>query len=160
MLISFFESFKHVGHLIPIAGLRIYLGVYYIYECYSRYNNDFVSANIIPSLIKDNLSEQLNIGGYQNFISGYILDHWKFVAYFVLICVLLIGISFIFGFMVKVFSLIAIFLSLHILMFGSSSDFLIHQILIGVNLTFFLIGAGRCIGIDYFFYKKTRGLFW
>lgn len=160
MLTSFFESFKHVGHLVPISGLRIYLGVIYIYEFSTRYNQNFLSKNYLSSVIKENFSEQLSTGGYKQFIVGHILDRWPFVAYFILICLLFIGVSFMLGFMVKIFSLIAIFLSLNTIMLDSSGDFLLHQILIGVNLTFFLIGAGRCIGIDYYFYKKTRGLFW
>lgn len=160
MVTSFLESFKHVGHLIPVAGLRIYLGFNYIYEFSNRYSKSFLSKDYLPSVIKERFSEQLDIGGYKQFIISHILDRWQFVAYLILICLLFIGTSFILGFMVKMSSLVAIFLSLNVLILGSGVDSLLHQVLIGVNLTFFLVGAGRCVGIDYYFYKKTRGLFW
>ncbi len=160
MLMSFFESFKYVGHLVPIAALRIYLGVYCIYEFSSIYNEGILPIDQLKETIYKNLSPQESLGGYQKWLIESVIDHWQFVAYFTLITILLIGISFTAGFMVRIFSLIAVFISSNILMLCSLDEIMLHQILIAVNLTFCWVGAGRCVGIDYFFYKKNRGLFW
>ena len=55
MFVSFLESIKYVGHLVPISFLRIFLGYYYFESALQKYSGDF----LIKPKIAESISEYL-----------------------------------------------------------------------------------------------------
>jgi thiosulfate dehydrogenase [quinone] large subunit len=72
----------------------------------------------------------------------------------------LVGVSFILGFLVRPMGVLAIAMSLHAVVMnrGIAVDF--SKTLLAVNVILVWLGAGRCLGFDYFFYKRNRGIWW
>ncbi len=42
MFVAFFDSVKYVGHLIPIAFLRVFLGYFYLDSALRQFQGDFL----------------------------------------------------------------------------------------------------------------------
>ncbi|MCB0378591.1 MAG: hypothetical protein KDD33_08875, partial [Bdellovibrionales bacterium] len=81
-------------------------------------------------------------------------------TYLLLGCELIIGISFILGLGVRFTSLLGALLSLHMYSYfdfpsGPGQIYLFY-----IHVLFLLVGAGRCLGFDYYFFKSRRGLLW
>lgn len=57
-------------------------------------------------------------------------------------------------------AIIAALFSWHFVYTTSPAEVTMHQVFIAVNLTLCWLGGGRCLGIDYFFFKRNRGIWW
>ena len=53
MLVAYLESVKYVGHLVPVAFLRIYLGWCFLTEAWLRYQGDYLTQPRIVSAITE-----------------------------------------------------------------------------------------------------------
>ena len=53
MLVAYLESAKYVGHLFPLALLRIYLGWSFFTEAWQRYQGDYLSQPKIAAEITE-----------------------------------------------------------------------------------------------------------
>jgi thiosulfate dehydrogenase [quinone] large subunit len=160
MLVAFFESLKYTGHLFPVAFLRVYMGYYYINQGLQKYRGDFL---VLPR-VAETASHGLGLGSlpswYQGFLQSVLIPHWLVFAYVFTVADLLIGISFIFGYAVRPLSILAILISLHSLVLVIGPEVTLFKSFIAINFVLGWIGAGRCLGFDYFFYKKHRGIWW
>jgi len=72
----------------------------------------------------------------------------------------LIGVSLTIGFLVRPAALLGMLLFVNLIYSGNDSLLELNKIVFAVLLLFFWTGAGRCLGLDYFFYKRKRGLLW
>ena len=160
MLQSFFESIKYVGHLLPISFLRIFLGYFYLdltfkdWKQYllgvAGYSDVFVEAlnkNQIPSWFRIVLSEQ-------------IIPYWQMFAFLIIGIQLAIAVSYIIGYVVRPISILAILLCILYLMIFSAEQEIFFKLLIACHFVLAWVGAGRCLGVDYYFYKRRRGVWW
>lgn len=160
VLVSFFESVKYVGHLFPIALLRVYLGYFYVNQALTRWGSDFLNQ---PRLAEDAshwLPRSPAPAWYQAFVQDWLVPNWQVGAYVLTIGEGLIGLSFLVGYFVRPMALLGVFLNLNLLWIMGPDAAPLYQTLFAVHLTLAWLGAGRCLGVDYYFYKKRRGIWW
>ena len=161
MIVAFFESIKYSGHLFPIAFLRLFLGYYYLKESTEKMHGDFLDHPHLADFANDWLSRGLIPIWYQNLLQSVVIPYWQFFAYAVVLLQIAIGISFLLGFLVRPFALIASLASLNfILVVDPTQMILHHEFLFAVTFVMAWLGAGRCLGFDYFFFKRNRGIWW
>lgn len=160
MFVSFFDSIKYVGHLYPLALLRIFLGYFYLDTALTRLNGQFLVQPRLAATIMDSIP-QLNVSSwYIQFLQDVVVPNWKFFAYTLTYCELIIGLSFLIGFLVRPTALLGAFIALNFVYFGNTDNTLLHQTHLALFIVLAWVGAGRCLGIDYYFYKRQRGLWW
>ena len=160
MLFAFFESVKYVGHLFPIALLRVYLGYFYINQAILRYGSDFLDQPRLAESALHWLPRSLAPMWYREFLQHVLIPNWLFFAFSIMVAEMLIGLSLVFGYLVRPFCLLGLILSLNMLWIYGPDDASLYRTLIAVFITLAWLGAGRCLGCDYFFYKRRRGIWW
>lgn len=160
MLISFFESFKYVGHLWPVALLRVYTGWFFLSAGIHKVEQQFLTSPVLQTTIEKWISNGAVVQHYAPFLQNLVLTHWQVFSYLVVTSEIAIGLCYIVGFMVRPAALVAIFLNLNILMAGGPEVAMINKIFIAISACLFLLAAGRCVGFDYYFFKKIRGFWW
>lgn len=145
--------------MYPVAFVRIVLGYQYLSMVISRVNNGYLDHPYI--------SERLNLsmgggssGLYFEIFKSLIQSQWLVMTYVLILLEVVIGISYILGFGVRIASLLGMILSLHIYFFFEFQTSPGQVYLFYVHLLFFTLGAGRCLGLDYYFFKSRRGLLW
>lgn len=114
------------------------------------------------------LSEQLRIkieslgvlNSYLGFWIGFVQDYWLPVSYVVVCTEFVIAVSYLLGYLVRPVALWASFVSLHLFWLVEAPNDFSQLYLMAIHLTFCLLGAGRTLGLDYYFYKSRRGLLW
>lgn len=159
MLYSFFESLKHVAPLFPITFLRVYLGSYYLREAVTK----FQMSELETRRWMEAWLEKATNGTFSElyrltieFLSG---PHWHLFSLSVTSMEFAIAISYLVGFVVRPMAILAALLSLQYLFFADAGiDF--FRLLIVAHLTLAWVGAGRVLGVDYYFYKRHRGWWW
>jgi thiosulfate dehydrogenase (quinone) large subunit len=160
MFASFIESVKYVGHLIPVAFLRIFLGYYYIQQALFKYNSDFMARPRLAAQIADLLPTLDQPMWYKFLIEKLVIQHWQGFSFVVLGLEFAIAISYLFGYVVRPMAFIGIALSLNYLILLGNNTEEFYRVLIAIHFMMFWVGAGRCLGFDYYFFKRRRGLWW
>ena len=160
MILSYLESIRYVGHLWPVALLRLALGYTYLSSAIYELQEGYLDLDHIgPYLLPDSSSIYFP-GFYCQFFKHFIQLYPLQATYALLSIQIVIGCSFILGFGVRITALLGLLLCLHLYAFfdfpissGQGQMFSIH-------LLFFLLSAGRPLGLDYYFYKSRHGLLW
>jgi thiosulfate dehydrogenase [quinone] large subunit len=164
MFVSFFESAKYVGHLYPIALLRIYMGYYYLNMALMRLGGEFLTQPRLAHIITENLPQKDLPSWYANVLQNIVVPNWRFFAYFITYCEFIIGVAFLIGFLVRPAALIGIFLMINFVYAGGGAtgplSIDLQQTFLALFIVMFWVGAGRCFGLDFYFYKRQRGLWW
>lgn len=162
MIVAFFESIKYVGHLFPVSILRIYLGFVYLSQAMERYQGDFLIKPRLAGMIGQTLPTSSAPDWYRTFIEQIVIPHWLIFAYAIAVCEIFVGMSYLLGYMVRPFAMIAALLCLSFVWVGGLENQSVnyYQLNLVVHLTLAVLGAGRCLGIDYFFFKRHRGIWW
>ncbi len=161
MLIAFVESIKYSGHLLPIAFLRIFLGYYYFNQALMRLRGDFLTHAYLAEDIRAFLPRSTAPEWYKAFLEAVAIPNWQYVAGVVVALQMAIGISYIIGYMVRPFALIALALVVATLFaVGPGACESLVTFLTVLHFTIGWMGAGRCLGVDYYFYKRRRGIWW
>lgn len=160
MLLSFIESLKYVGHLLPISFLRIFLGLYYVDQAVKFYKTDFLLRPRLADSVAEFLPTSQAPEWLKFFLSNQIVPHWQFFAFAVWSLYVMIGISYSIGYVVRPVAIIGAMLSILFLFISGpvSEDF--YKTLIVIHVMFAWLGAGRCLGVDYYFFKRRRGIWW
>lgn len=160
MLVSYFESLRYVGHLFPLAFLRVYLGTYYLSEASDLFHGDFVERPKLAELIKTGLSSGTFPIWYEEFLKNIAMPHWKIFAFLVVGTQALVGFSYLLGFCVRPMALIGAISSLHFMIMVKGTGSSLFTVLTMIHLMMAWVGGGRCLGFDYYFYKRHRGIWW
>lgn len=160
MILAFFESVKYVGHLVPMAMLRIYIGWGFLLAALAKKESDYLLQPKLAAAINDFLPLSTAPIWYRQILDSVVVPHWQIFAYSIMYFEFLIGIGLILGFLARPLALMAAFLALNYLYTSSLELGLYYRLLIVVCLMLSWLGAGRCLGMDYFFYKRQRGLLW
>jgi thiosulfate dehydrogenase [quinone] large subunit len=160
MFVSFFESFKYVGHLYPIAFMRIYIGYYFLNLALVRSAGEFLKQPRLAAIIMDNLPQSHLPAWYANILQYVVVPNWQFFAYFITYCEFLIGICLLLGILVRPVCILGVLLMLNFIYAGAASAVAMQETFLALFIVMFWVGAGRCLGFDYFFYKRQRGLWW
>lgn len=160
MLVAFFESIKYVGHLIPLSVFRIYIGYYFLERAFERYHGDFLVYPRLASSVMQHLSTSVAPDWYKWLLEVYVVPNWQIFAYTVTYMEFLVGLSLLVGFLVRPAALLGMFLMINLMFSASGAALELNRLLCAILFLFLWIGAGRCLGIDYFFFKRKRGLLW
>lgn len=160
MFVSFVESIKYVGHLFPIAFLRVYLGYYYLNMALEKIQGDFLILPRLAASISEWNPKSHSPDWYKSFVDFYVIPNWQFFAYAITSIEFAIGISFIIGYLVRPIAFLGVILCMNMVLLSGPAHEDLQKALLAVHLTMAWLGAGRCLGIDYFFYKRKRGLWW
>ena len=160
MLVAYLESIKYVGHLFPVAVLRIYLGWCFLIEAWLRYQGDYLSQPRIVSAITEWGSASFAPDWYKDFLDQVVVPHWQIFAYCVVYFGFLVGLSFLLGFFVRPVAALAAIVTLNFVYNSSPEVVELHKLHVVLFLILAWLGAGRCLGLDYFFFKRDRGIWW
>jgi thiosulfate dehydrogenase [quinone] large subunit len=161
MFVAFVESIKYVGHLLPIAFMRVFVGYFYFNQALLNLHSDFLTHAYLAEDIRNYLPHCPAPDWYRSFLETVLIPNWQFFAVAVTVLYLLIGLSYILGYMVRSFSWIAILLGLNLIFaLGPHQSELNNTMMLVLHFTLGWLGAGRCLGIDYYFYKRRRGIWW
>jgi thiosulfate dehydrogenase [quinone] large subunit len=159
MLVAFFESVKHVGHLLPLSFLRVFLGYYYLQSALEKFSGDFLHRPKLAAQVAEALPTFAGPTWYKHFLEMYFVPHWQTTAFIITGLEFAIAFSYLFGFVTRPMAIVAMLLAANMMMLtAGGSDF--YKTLIAVHLVMAWIGAGRCLGFDYYFFKRQRGLWW
>lgn len=160
MLIAFFESVKYVGHLLPISFLRIFLGYYYLEQALSRFRGDFLSRPIIADQMAEWIPASHAPFWFKAFASNQMVPHWQTVAFIIVGLEFAIAISYIVGYVVRPIAILAMLLCMIMLLVSGPVLEDMYKTFFAIHLMMAWVGAGRCLGLDYYFFKRRRGLWW
>lgn len=160
MVLAFFESIKYVGHLLPISFLRIYLGYSYFQMASEKYSGDFLSRPRIADQISQWLPASHAPDWYKFLATSTVIPHWQTLAFVIVGLEFLIAASYILGYVVRPVAMIAAVISFNLLFLSGPQAESMIKLQLVVHLIFAWIGAGRCLGVDYYFYKRRRGFWW
>jgi thiosulfate dehydrogenase (quinone) large subunit len=160
MFQSFFDSIRYVGHLLPLSLLRIFVGYFYLQQFLLDWKKHIIQNTNVSEVIIDALTSDRIPYWYRYFLNEQVIPHWEIYAFLFIGLQLLVAISFLLGYMVRPLSLVAIFLCAIYMTISQNQYELFFKLLIACQVVFLWLGAGRCLGFDYYFYKRYRGLWW
>lgn len=160
MVKELLESLKYVGHYFAICFLRVYLGIHILNLSLGKYYGDY----LLEPLLAAQINEYLLIGENPAFIEyifvEFIRPYWKFFSLLQFYLEFGAGFLLIMGFLVRPVILV---LLVYIWFFSYIQDPILWPwmgVLSATLLALGWAGAGRCVGIDYYFYKRYRGFLW
>jgi thiosulfate dehydrogenase [quinone] large subunit len=161
MIVAFVESIKYVGHLLPLAFLRVFIGYFYLNETLIRLHTGFLEQAYLAEDVRSYLPHSSAPEWYRAFLENILIPNWQIFAYAIVIMQIFVGLSYVIGYLVRPASIIGIFLCLNMMWAISSHPAALQNtFLLVLHITLGWMGAGRCLGFDYFFYKRRRGIWW
>ncbi|HVK61429.1 MAG TPA: TQO small subunit DoxD [Bdellovibrionales bacterium] len=161
MLVAFVESIKYVGHLLPVAFLRVFLGYYYFNQALIRLHSDYLTHAYLAEDIRAFLPRSPAPDWYKTLLETVVIPNWQIFATVLTGFSFALGISYILGYLVRPMSTLAIFIGLNtMLALGAQHSDLQTTFTLVLHFTLGWLGAGRCLGLDYYFYKRRRGIWW
>lgn len=161
MVVAFVESIKYVGHLLPVAFLRVFIGYFYLNQALMNAYGKFLTQPNLAEDIRNFLPSSTAPDWYKTALETIVVPNWQIFAYAIVVMQMVVGLSYIVGYLVRPISLLGIFLALNMTMaLGGQPTELQGTFLLVLHFTLGWMGAGRCLGFDYFFYKRRRGIWW
>ena len=160
MFQAYFESIKYVGHLLPISFLRIFLGYFYIDLALKDWKFYNLGSGGLADLFVEALNKANIPAWYRIFLSEQIIPHWQIYAFILIGLQFAVGISYVIGYVVRPVSILAILVCLNYLALSKVDQEIFFKLLISCHILLAWVGAGRCLGIDYYFFKRRRGVWW
>ncbi len=160
MLVAFFESLKYVGHFFPIAFFRIYFGYLFVEKGLDKFYGDYLIQPRLAASISEYLPHSDAPQWYIQVMENLVVPNWQFFAYSLAYLEVVVGLCVVFGILMRPMSLLGVVLCLNQIYIspGSQGDY--HSLNLLLFLTLGWLGAGRCLGFDYYFFKRHRGLWW
>jgi thiosulfate dehydrogenase (quinone) large subunit len=161
MIVAFVESIKYIGHMLPIAFLRIFFGYFYMSRFSTLLDGDFLHRAFLAEDIRAFAPKSTSPEWFKLFLDTTVVPNWQAFAYLIAVGYCLIGISYLFGYLVRPASVLGLVLAVGLSMaVGTTAVFVQPLFLIVIHIVLGWVGAGRCLGFDYYFYKRRRGLWW
>lgn len=160
MFVAFFESVKYVGHLLPISFLRVFLGYYYLQSALEKFRGDFLLRPRLAAQVAEALPSIQAPHWYKMFLETALIPHWQMFAFAILGFEFAIAISYLLGYVVRPVAILAMILSLNMLVISGSQFDDMYKTFVAIHLMMAWVGAGRCLGLDYYFFKRRRGIWW
>jgi thiosulfate dehydrogenase (quinone) large subunit len=160
MFAAFLDSVKYVGHLIPIAFLRIFIGYYYLQQALQKFNTDFLNRPRLAAQIADVLPGLDAPIWYKGFVERLVIQNWQSFAFVILGIEFAIALSYLLGYVVRPVAILGVILSFNMLTLLGSATNDFYRSLIAIHFVLAWVGAGRCLGFDYYFFKRKRGIWW
>ncbi|MCC6277651.1 MAG: hypothetical protein IT289_07035 [Oligoflexia bacterium] len=160
MMISLIESVKYMGHLWPVAIFRVVLGFWILDSTRRHWNQGFLDQPLIEKILEHLWNRGVD-PEFVHWVQNWLTPHWLVINYLVMGTLFLISIAYIVGFLVRPAAVLAVVsVLIHNLIFGEPQVPELHRLSVAVHLLLMLLGAGRCLGFDYYFYKRSRKIWW
>jgi thiosulfate dehydrogenase [quinone] large subunit len=160
MMIAYLESLKYVGHLWPVALFRMAMGYWFLRLAVARVESDYLLQPKLAALISETNSSLPSDTWWTQFLDHVVVPYWQFFAYTQVYTEFLVGISFLLGFFVRPVALAGALLAISLVSIDGPMLATQHRLETAVFLLLAWVGAGRCLGLDYYFYKRHRGWMW
>lgn len=160
MFVAFFESVKYVGHLLPISFLRVFLGYYYLEAALTQFRGDFLTRPRLAAQIAEALPTLQIPFWFRSFLETVVVPQWQVFAFIILGLQFAIAVSYILGYVVRPVALLGMALSFYMLLMSGPQFEDLHKTFIAIHFIMAWVGAGRCLGFDYYFFKRRRGIWW
>jgi thiosulfate dehydrogenase (quinone) large subunit len=160
MFQAYFESIKYVGHLLPISFLRIFLGYFYIDLAVKNWKFYNLGTGGLADLFVEALNKPQLPAWYRIILSEQIIPHWQIFAFVLVGLQFAVGVSYFMGYVVRPVSIVAILVCLNYLALSRVDQEIFFKLLIACHILLAWVGAGRCLGLDYYFFKRRRGVWW
>lgn len=158
IFISYLESFKYVGHLWPVALIRLWVAAFYFQVVSSQIDKGLLSYPLLSEQLRLKTGGVDSLNNYVSACSELFQTQWEVFSYAIVILGGVASASYLIGYLVRPVALIMATVSLHMWLLFELHDS--QLVLMMLHLLFCLLGAGRCLGVDYYFYKSRRGLLW
>jgi thiosulfate dehydrogenase [quinone] large subunit len=150
--VSLADYFLARTRLLYLAIPRIAVGYHFVSVALPKLSRGFTNGNDLPGQLMRGIGKD-PIAMHRAFIEGFVLPHSAFFSYLVPYGELAIGISLLFGCLVRVSSAFGAFHNLNILlavaMAGGSAQIAVNATFIALHVVFVLSSAGRSLGLDY-----------
>lgn len=160
MLQSYLESIKYVGHLLPMSFLRVFLGYFYLDLVTKEWRQFSMGIGGYADIFVEALNKHEIPAWFRLLLSEHVIPNWQAYAFAIIGLQLVVGVSYIIGYVVRPVSILAVFLCMTYLAIYSVEKEVFFKLLIACHIMLAWVGAGRCLGLDYYFYKRRRGLWW
>lgn len=160
MVVSFLESLRYAGLLWPVALLRIFMSIQYFSMGMYLVRSGYLEHPYLSEQLRLKMESVATINSYVHLWSSFIQDYWLLTSYMIIFSQFVIAASYLIGYLVRPVALWAAFLSLHMFWLLEAQGEKMHLFAFSIHACFCLVGAGRCLGLDYYFYKSRRGLLW
>ena len=160
MFTAFFESVKYVGHLLPISFLRIFLGYYYLQQALLKFRGDFLTRPRIADQMAEWIPTSHAPHWFKVFASSEMIPNWQTVAFIICGLEFAIAISYILGYVVRPVALLGLLLCIVAMFISGPATEDFYKTILAIHLVLAWVGAGRCLGFDYYFFKRRRGFWW
>lgn len=160
MIRELIESLKYVGHYFAIFFLRLFVGFHILNLGLSKLYAGYTTEPLIAAQINEFLNVGFNPVGIDYLFLELVRPYWSFFSSLIVGLEIITGLLLIFGFLVRP---TAVILIIFIFIFSFiQNPYLISWSSLMTASLFCLgwAGAGRCLGIDYYFYKRYRGFLW
>ena len=95
MLVAFVESFKYVGHLIPVACLRIFLGGYFLKHALASFQNDFLVRAYLAEDIRNHLPQSNAPEWFRWVLEFVVIPNWQVFSVGVTVAQAIIGVLYV-----------------------------------------------------------------
>ena len=158
---DFIESFRYTNHIWPVFLLRLYVAYYFISESFFRRAMGYLEKPLLSVKIDESLVKLEEAPFFvKSFYLNIIQENWLFWSKFLILTEWSVGLFLLLGFLVRPMGLVAL-IHIYLISFISTANSVSGPSQTTVMIFFLMLfGAGRVGGIDYFFYKRQRGLIW
>jgi len=154
------ESLRYINHLWPVVILRVYISLFFFRAYNAKISNGYLTQPKLSALIDENLYANHPPSWIESFFVNVVQADWSFYASLITNIEWLLGFLFLVGFLNRPAALFSLFY-IYILSFtlGAFEQGQMYPHL-AILTTLAVFGSGRVGGVDYFFYKRQRGLIW
>lgn len=160
MIFAFFESIKYVGHFFPLVILRVFMGSWFLQQALQKYNGDYLLQPKLAAAINEFLPNSNAPEWYRHILDTLVVPHWQIFAYTLMYFEFIIGVGLIVGFLTRPLAVLAAIVAWNYLYNCPAELVPFYSLQLVVAVVLAWLGAGRCLGMDYFFFKRQRGLLW
>lgn len=160
MFVAFLESIKFIAHLLPVSFLRIFMGYLYLEQARQHILLGWLDKPILSTKLSSLLMSVDFSPVTRNFIELWLIPYWLEVSFIIIAIEIAIGVSYLFGYLVRPLALFGVLLVLGQMTVVADHELLHLKVLLVIHFFLAWIGAGRVLGFDYYFYKRDRGLWW
>ncbi len=154
------ESLRYINHLWPVVVLRLYVSYFFFSSYYEMQSSNFLTQPKLAVLIDENLYSSGAPSFIERFFSNYAQESWSFTSGLMMNVEWLLGLLFLIGFLNRPGAMLGL-VYLYVISFVQPAvEVSVYGSVSIILLVLLLFGSGRVGGVDYFFYKRKRGLLW
>lgn len=160
MIKELVESLKYVGHYFAIAFLRVVMGVFVLGQALEKIYGTYLVEPILAGNTNQWIVQNNVPIWVEELFTDYITGYWSAVAHFQVGFELIAGILLILGLATRPTSLLLIVYFWFFSYIEPEATWKFVNLFLMSLFAISWAGAGRCFGLDYYFYKRRRGFLW